>query len=250
MARGMRRHRAVLCAALSAVALALTACASPDGAQEGSLRTASQPGSSTSTSPDDAMRPGVFPTTRVEPPTGAHRPNSPAVTPDDELTAAELAALVRLDASAGPAAGRCAPDDVHLSLRGFDGAGGHRYAQILATNVSGQPCTLTGWPGMGFRGEWGTDFPLVAERDKTPSDRVGAVPHDPAEPVTLAPDGRATADLEWTGARAGAAEEKVSLFAVQLVDGGPVAPLLIPAADHVDIGETTSVRVRQWVPAS
>lgn len=246
----MRQYRAVHCAALSGVALAFTACASPNGAQEGSPRTALQHSSSTSTSPDEAMRSSVFPTTRVKPPTGANRPDSPAATPDDELTAAELAALVRLDASAEPAAGRCAPDDVHLGLRGFDGAAGHRYAQILATNVSGQPCTLLGWPGMGFRGQWGTAFPLVAERDETPSDRAGAVPHDPAEPVTLGPDGSAAADLEWTGARAGATEEKVSLFAVQLVDGGPVASLLIPAADHVDIGETTSVRVRQWAPAS
>lgn len=249
VARGRCRHRAALRVALSAVALALTACASPDGAQAGSPGTMPH-SSSTSTSPEGGMRTGVFPTTRVEPPTGADRPDSPAATPDDELTAAELAALVRLDASAEAAAERCAPDDVHLSLRGFDGAAGHRYAQILATNVSGQRCTLLGWPGMGFRGEWGTAFPLVAEHDETPSDRGGAVPHDAAEPIALGPDGGATADLEWTGARAGATEEKVSLMVVQLVHDGAVASLLVPAADHVDIGEATTVRVRKWVPAS
>jgi hypothetical protein len=196
------------------------------------------------------MRPGVFPTTRVEPPAGVPPADDPAIVPDDELSAAQLADLITLPASAPSVAGRCTPDDLNLSLYGFDAAAGHRFSAVLAINVGGDACTLIGWPGMGFCGDNGSAFDLVAEHEKTPSDRVGAVPHDPDEPVALEPGGRATVDLEWTGSLAGAYDEKVSLIAVQLVTGGPAGAIVIPDDEPVDIGDGTTVRVRQWAPAA
>lgn len=198
----------------------------------------------------DGMRPGVFPSTRVDPPSGAPRPDGPAATPDNELTAAELSGLVRLPASEPAAAGSCTPDDLDLRLVGFDAAAGHRYSQIRATNIAAEECTLRGWPGLGFRGANGTAFALVAEHNATASDRVNAVPHDPAEPVVLKPGGASTADIEWTGALAGAYDEHVSLIALQLATDGPAGSIIIPEDEPVDIGEGTTVRIRRWAPAA
>lgn len=209
------------------------------------MSTGTAPSSQHSTSP---MRPGVFPSTRVEPPTDADRPDGPPPTPDAELTSAELAALIRIGASAPPVAGRYSPDELRLSIGGIDAAAGHRYSQVVATNSGRTPCTLIGWPGLGFRGIWGTTFPVVAERTTGPSDRVDQIPADPTRPVALAAGGRAGADLEWTGALAGNRQERVSLIAVQLVAGGPAVKLPVPTANQLDLGAETTVRVGRWRP--
>jgi hypothetical protein len=118
---------AVLSAVLVAVVLAATGCARPDSTGA-----------------------------------GADRPDGPPSTADGRLTAADLAALIRLPASAPKGDDSCTPDDLRLSLTDADHAAGHRYARLIATNTSQHTCSLVGFPGLGFRGGWGTAFPLVA----------------------------------------------------------------------------------------
>lgn len=187
-----------------------------------------------------------MPSTRVEPPTDADRPDGPAPTPDAELTPADLAGLIRLPASVPDDDERCGPQDVELSLIGLDAAAGHRYAQLVATNSGTRDCQLTGWPGVGFRGGWGTAFPVVAEQVRSQIERVGVPPADPGVAVGLPPGGRAAAELEWTGALAGNREERMSLIAVQFGAGGPVAGLAVAPGIQVDLGAESTVRIGPW----
>ncbi|MGI8418106.1 MAG: DUF4232 domain-containing protein [Nakamurella sp.] len=239
-------------AAALGVVLVATGCAVPDARSSASAGTDSA-GTETTTSSKystsgNGMRSGVFPTTRVEPPTAADRQDGPPATPDAALTAAELAALIRVTASAPPVAGRCSVGQLRLSLGIVDAAAGHRYSQVVATNTGRQSCTLTGWPGLGFRGSWGTAFPVIAARATTQIDWVDEIPADPRLPVTVAPGGRAGADLEWTGALAGNREERVSLIAVQLATGGPAMALPVPTANQSDLGAESTVQVGRWRP--
>ncbi len=151
------------------------------------------------------MRPGVVPTTRVEPPSAADYPDGPSPTPDGELTVDDLMGLIRTPASGRSTAGSCMPDDVRLSLLRRR----HRYAQLTATNISGRTCELVGWPGIGVRGEWGTPLPVVAEHSTIQVDQVGVPPADSDTPVALAAGGHAVAEFEWTGALAGTRDEHV-----------------------------------------
>lgn len=250
MGKGPRRRWT---AAVLAVAV-LSSCALPASTPAASGSPAPPGRSATPASPSDQAstelrRSGAIPTTRVEPPTDADRPDGPTPTPDGELGPADLAGLVRLEASAPAAADRCGPADVELSLADFDAAAGHRYARLIALNIADRPCGLIGWPGLGFRGEWGTVFPVVAERNPAQVERVGAPAAKPDSAVALQPGDRAAAEFEWTGARAGARDEKVSLIAVQFAAGGPAAVLTVRPQDHVDLGADTTVRIGAWGPA-
>lgn len=194
----------------------------------------------------DLHRPGVLPSTRLEPPLDADRPDGPAPTPDQALTAADLTGLVRRPASDPVDDQRCTPADVRLSLTGLAAAAGHRYAQLVATNAGDRTCQLRGWPGVGFRGAWGTAFPVIAEQVGPSIERVGVPPADPGVAVSLAPGGRAAAELEWTGALAGNRQERMSLIAVQFGAGGPAAALPVPAGNQIDLGAETTVRIGPW----
>lgn len=194
----------------------------------------------------DLHRPGVLPSTRMEPPLDADRPDGPAPTPDDALTTVDLTGLVRQAASDPVDDQRCTPVDVRLSLTGMDAAAGHRYAQLVATNVGDRTCALRGWPGLGFRGAWGTAFPVVAEQVRPSVERVGVPAADPSTAVTLAPGGGAAAELEWTGALAGRREERMSLIAVQFGAGGDAAALPVAAGNQIDLGAETTVRIGPW----
>jgi hypothetical protein len=220
------------------------------------------PGSTTATSPttdqlagssevtdSNGMRSGVIPSSPVAPPSDADRPDGPSPTPDDKLTVNDLRALVRTPASAGSTVDSCSADEVSLALSGIDAAAGHRYAQLIATNTSSGICTLSGWPGLGLRGAWGSSFPIVVDRSSMQVDRVGLPGADPATAVTLASGGRAAAEFEWTGALAGTRDEPVSLIAVQLSADGDPAAFVVEQADRVDLGPETTVRVGPWGPA-
>lgn len=160
-------------------------------------------------------------------------------TPDDELTDADLRALLRTRASES-ASGACGPGDVVVTLQGFDVALGHRFTAITVRNTSGRSCVVEGTPGIGVRGEWGRTF--VPEVGPGTTD-------DAAEPVVLAPGAKATSQLEWTGALAGAESEHASLVVVQLARGQ--VPVAVPArlagdppdAPPLDIGELTTLKL-------
>lgn len=178
LAQPSRIGYGISAAAAVGVVLVATGCAVPDARSSASAGTETTTSSKYSTS-GNGMRSGGFPTTRAEPPTDADRPDGPPATPDAELTAAELAALIRITSSAPPVAGRCSVGQLRLSLGIVDAAAGHRYSQVVATNSGRQSCTLTGWPGLGLRGSWGTAFPVIAARTTSQIDLVDEIPADP-----------------------------------------------------------------------
>ena len=204
------------------------------------------PPGTTETLDSNGMRPGVFPTTRVEPPTDADRPDGPPPTPDRDLTGDQLAALITVPATSPSTPDSCTATDVRLVIPPAEPALGHRYTLLRATNSSGRTCQLIGWPGLGLRGKWGTAFSIVAERNTLPANFVGVPPADPDTAVVLAPGDTAVADVEWTGSLGGASDEHVSLIAVQLTADTVPAALLIDAADPVDIGPDTTVKIGAW----
>lgn len=246
----MSRHTMTTALApLLLIAVVLAGCARP-GSVTAAASGSAQPSHSVEVTDTNGMRPGVVPTTRVEPPADADRPDGPSPTPDGELTPDDLMGLIRTPATGRSTAGSCTPDDVRLSLTEPDAAAGHRYAQLTATNISGATCELVGWPGIGVRGEWGTPLPVVAEHSTIQVDRVGVPPADSDTAVALAVGGSAVAEFEWTGALAGTRDEHVSLIAVQLAADAAPAVLIVDPIGHVDIGPDTTVRVGPWGPAS
>lgn len=187
-----------------------------------------------------ALPRGGFPSTRIPPPTDADRPDGPPPTPDARLPTSALRTLLRTAASGN---GTCSAAQLRLRLGGIDAALGHRYTTIRATNSSSTACTLVGYPGLGFRGEWGTAFPVAAERSSIELTGIGN--EKPNQALRLAPGQTAVAPLEWTGSLAGAYDEKASLLVVQPSEGAvPIRLLML--GDKPDLGEGSSVYVDHW----
>ena len=171
------------------------------------------------------------------------------ITPDSALSSADITALLRIPASDAATPDSCRPDEVSVSIEGLDAAAGHRYARVVLTNVSSRSCTVSGFPGIGARGEWGSTFELAAEhRDPSASPVTPTV-------VTLQPGAAGFANLEWTGELAGAESEKISMLVLQLAQGqdafGVPAVGAVSAdsgdlsgqAMPLDIGILTTVRI-------
>ncbi|MGO1317301.1 MAG: DUF4232 domain-containing protein [Cellulomonadaceae bacterium] len=170
-------------------------------------------------------------------------PESPAV-PDAELRAAELTALLRVPATAPADTSSCLPADLVLALGPADAALGHRYAAVVATNVSDRACTLRGYPGLGARGEWGTRFLLVVTQEPQAGADDPALAADPP-PVTLDPGAQAFAPLQWTGELAGAESEHMSILVVQLA--AQQDPVAVPAEPvRPDIGIQSTLDIAWW----
>ena len=176
---------------------------------------------------------------------GWDEPGDAPTTPDAELTPVDLAAMLRLPATAASSPTSCSPEDVTVSLTFVDAAMGHRFGVLKVVNASFEECSVQGYPGIGARGGWGSTFQLAAEQ-RDPID-----PGATQDEVMLAPGGSAVANMEWTGELAGAASEPISLLVVQLTaDGDPIAhPVLGESTDKgepetgIDIGMMTTVRI-------
>src|SRR5699024_8962399 len=103
--------------------------------------------------------------------------------------------------------------------------------------------------------EWGNPFLILAEQDPIDS--------GDGSPVPLAPGGSASAPIRWTGALAGAHDERISMLVVQLAqDQAPlrVEPFIsaesmaggdsgTPHDASMDIGMLTTVRVGSFSPS-
>jgi hypothetical protein len=169
-------------------------------------------------------------------------PDGAAPPADDELDDAELVDVLRTRASVRASADHCGPDDVAVTLEGFDAAAGHRYSRIAVRNTGGEDCVVEGVPGIGVRGGWGSVFVPEVAATGTPPRRV-----------LLAPGEVATSDLEWTGDLAGAESEPASLVVVQLASGQVPATtparLATDAADAppLDIGQFTTIQLSPFV---
>jgi hypothetical protein len=166
------------------------------------------------------------------PPGWDQPPDGPPPIPDSELSQDELAALVRTQASGPLVADACQPDQVELSLRGFDAAAGNRYTSLVVRNASANPCALRGSPGLGARGQWGNEFVL-----DEPNTVSGA---EAPDKIDLAPGAQAVAGLHWSNP-AGNDQEWISSLVVQLAPDGPakalaaqVTSLPCPAGDTID----------------
>lgn len=215
------------------------------------VRSTVTPGSgATDVPPSDVYYSSVLPTTRVELPRGAERPEGAPATPDANLTREQIAALLMSQASSPSTDNSCTAADLRLSLDSPDGAAGHHFARLLAANISGRTCAVQGWPGMGIRGGWGTAFTTVVGHNPPDPNPIGVPPADPAIPVTVPAGGHAAATLEWTGSLGGAYDELASLFVVQLADGQYPVILELTEADSVDIGPETTVRIGPWGQAA
>lgn len=169
--------------------------------------------------------------------------DGPSPEPIERLSEDELRRLLRTRASVPTTADSCGSGEVEAALVGFDVALGHRYTSLKVRNTSEVPCEVEGVPGVGARGLWGSTFQLTVEPGLTNSTHRG--------PVTLAPGQEALATVEWTGALAGAEEERAATLVVQLAQGQvplAVPALLPPEAGPVDIGMMTTLRVGPFVP--
>ncbi|MBM9464662.1 DUF4232 domain-containing protein [Aeromicrobium sp. YIM 150415] len=88
-------------------------------------------------------------------------------------------------------AATCATGDLSVAVTPESGGGaaGTQYSDVTLTNTGGEPCAMTGWPGVSY--VTGDD----GEQVGAPADREG----DPAV-ITLQPEGTATARLAETNA--------------------------------------------------
>lgn len=175
---------------------------------------------------------------------GDQAPDEPMV-PEAELSAAERIEMLRLPATDAARTGSCSPEDVSAELVRVGVSLGHRYAGIVLTNDGVTPCELSGFPGVGARGEWGSRFmveadqrPLVFSESEIPSPSPA-----PGGLVTLAPSGEARVKLEWTGALGGAYSEPLEVLYLQLFRD--TEPLIVedPGGVTSDLGTFSTVRV-------
>lgn len=178
---------------------------------------------------------------------GAPAPSRPGPSGTEDLTA-----LLRTRATTTAGADGCRPDQVAVTLEGYDAALGHRYTRITVRNVGERPCRVEGVPGIGVRGFDGSTFEPEVGRGLP----MSGEPAPPDGPVELQPGTAATSDLEWTGELAAADAERAALVVVQLaVDQAPVA---VPArlagdpadADPLDIGRSTTLRLTAFTALS
>lgn len=210
-----------------------------------------------------ALLAGCATTITAEP--AVHVPDPPGngtthadVPAPQELSEEQRRSLLQT-AATDPAPGNaCQPADLTLRLGTLDVALGHRFSQIVAKNTGAEPCALTGTPGLGAVGHEGS--PLILDLEQ----RDSVDPSAPS-PVLLAPDGEAYANLEWTGALAGAESEYLQSFVIQFAaeqtpaqfsppgegaghpaNGRVPEPYTWESSGIRDLGYGTTVRIGPW----
>lgn len=186
--------------------LVVTGCATPDGG-------------TSSAEPPFASAPAPAPTAAPpeegDPPPGWDEPLDGDVPADADLDDDALLELLRTPAQAASSSEHCEPTEVAARLEGFDMWLGHRATWLTVRNTSDRTCVVEGVPGVGARGERGHGFALTVGSAATGTEEFG--------PVTLAVGAEAQAMVEWTGALAGAEDERVSMLVFQLAsDQAPI----------------------------
>lgn len=122
---------------------------------------------------------------------------------DDSGTAVEPVGGATAETSPGPAPGatgttpnpsgdptRCESGDLDISTGQTQGAAGSRLVDLTFTNISGQNCTLTGYPGVTLVDENGQPIGAAATREDTGG----------ASTVDVEPSGTAVAPLNLSRA--------------------------------------------------
>ncbi|MEU1621043.1 DUF4232 domain-containing protein [Streptomyces sp. NPDC005722] len=102
---------------------------------------------------------------------------------------------------------RCAAGQLRVSVEDQDSAAGTTHFQLAFRNTGTEPCSLTGFPGVSFRGRDGAQI-------GTPADRASGTP---ATTVTLIPDARAVADAKALNGQAGLSAGECRLTSVSFL---------------------------------
>ena len=179
------------------------------------------------------------------------RPDTP-IPSESALTDEQKVAFLRIGATDPAPRDACDPTKLVGQLIFLDAAAGSRLGELRLRN-DGPACTLSGFPGIGFLGEWGHAFEVQVAQDP----RIfGGDKDTVVTSIPLATGEQATLDVMWGSELAGAESEKAQTMYVQLYqDSVPLAVDLaaepIAALDHhtTDIGMFTSVEVGPFLAA-
>jgi len=112
--------------------------------------------------------------------------------------------------------GPCARHQLHVRSNGTQGAAGTIYGAWVFTNVSTDPCTMSGYPSLALYGKGGRPIPTTVKQDLQPG------PTD----VTLRSGGSATFHTTYNEV----AEPRCpTSFVMQVAPAGSTKALFIPA---------------------
>lgn len=103
----------------------------------------------------------------VSPITPVSSPDDPSVeAPSSETTKEDTEPTVHASTDNGTGNSSCTTPQLDISLTNEQGAAGSRLADILFTNAAGEPCSLTGFPGVSaVTNDDGTQLGRAAERE-------------------------------------------------------------------------------------
>lgn len=168
------------------------------------------------------------------PPIPAPRPASSAPVPSAEPS--DPALLTNPDPD--PAfRGRCPAKAIAVSYLFADAAAGRRFGLLTATNTSGKPCTLKGYPDLAFAD--------VEDNNVRVKFKPGRWDGSEAKvrAVVLEAGGKARAELTWRG-DAGAYDREVDTILAAPWAGAKRTPIV----DRFDIKNGSGMQVSPWLP--
>ncbi|MDX3262043.1 DUF4232 domain-containing protein [Streptomyces sp. MI02-2A] len=111
------------------------------------------------------------------------------------------------DSGRGSDPQRCTSAHLRVSVENVDTAAGTTHFQLVFQNTGDSTCTLTGFPGVSFRGRDGAQIGNAADRDTDTA----------ATTVTLIPNAHAAADAQAPSGRSGYSEAECRLKSVSFL---------------------------------
>ncbi|MFG2303749.1 DUF4232 domain-containing protein [Actinacidiphila glaucinigra] len=113
------------------------------------------------------------------------------------------------DSGAGRDGGpqRCASGNLRVSVENQESGAGTTHFELVFRNTGTAPCTLTGFPGVSFRGRDGAEIGNSADRVETTR----------ATTVTLIPNARAVADAQVLNGQSGLSDADCGLKSVSFL---------------------------------
>ncbi|WP_405965991.1 MULTISPECIES: DUF4232 domain-containing protein [unclassified Streptomyces] len=93
----------------------------------------------------------------------------------------------------GDAVAQCESGNLKVAMENREGGGGMTNFQLSFQNTGDNPCSLTGFPGVSFRGRDGVQIGDAASRDT----------NSPTARVTLVPNGHAVAEVQARNGQSG-----------------------------------------------
>lgn len=177
-------HRTALSALAVVSALGLSACTGGSSEPVGTAAPPAEPGGTVSAAPSAEATSDDSGASPAPEPTAADRP-----TPDP-TAGAEAPGTPGGAAAGGDLDGLCATSQLELAVVPAGAGTGSVFLDLTATNTSGVPCTIAGYPGVSFVDARGTMIGVPAVR----------TPGAPGAAQLLAPGESATAMLRMARA--------------------------------------------------